>query len=308
MIKLIYKRLNCDFVINVLIWIAKMSDTKIGKYLIFDNEKHRVGMGSAGIVYTGVDTSTPKLTTVAAKKVTIFKEYLEAGEFEKEADLLLHKIPPHENIIKVYDFSKIEYEQDSAEMLDLWLIMEYCDQGNLQTYARKRELSVNDKFELIYQMALAVNHLHNCKPESVTHRDIKPQNVLLTGEEKSPTVKLADFGVARIVTQKDGKSITMFSLAGTPHYMAPEQTEVQDNDMKYSKKVDVFSLAVTWLALLAACKGSIMAAMTGNSLYLFLSLYCTSIYCFMSHSYIFRKGFSDFMICLFKDKSEMYLT
>ena len=135
---------------------------------------------------------------MAAKKVTIFKQYLESGEFEKEADLLLHKIPPHENIIKVYDVSKIEYEKDSAEMLDLWLIMEFCDQGNLQTYTMKRELSIKDKFELIFQMALAVNHLHNCKPECVTHRDIKPQNVLLTGDEESPTVKLADFGVPEL--------------------------------------------------------------------------------------------------------------
>ena len=242
-----------------------MSDTKIGKYIIFDNEKHKLGMGAAGTVYTGVDTSTPKLATVAAKKVSIYKQYLEEGEFEKEADLLLYKIPPHDNIIKVYDFSKIEYVKDSVEMLDLWLIMEYCDQGNLQTYAMKRELSVKDKFELIFQMALAVDHLHNCKPESVSHRDIKPQNVLLTGDEESPTVKLADFGVARTVTRNiEGKSVTMYSLAGTPHYVAPEQTELDDKKFKYSKKIDIFSLAVTWLALLEVCKGSIMAAMTGK--------------------------------------------
>ena len=242
-----------------------MSDTKIGKYIIFDNDKHKVGMGIAGIVYTGVDTSTPKLSTVAAKKVSIYKQYLEEGEFEKEADLLLNKITPHDNIIKVYDFSKIEYVKDSVEMLDLWLIMEYCEQGNLQTYAMKRELSVKDKFELIFQMALAVDHLHNCKPESVSHRDIKPQNVLLTGDEESPTVKLADFGVARIVTHNmEGKSVTMISLAGTPHYMAPEQIELQGNTFKYSKKIDIFSLAVTWLALLEVCKGSIMEAIKGK--------------------------------------------
>ena len=266
MAKWIYKCVNYDFHIAVIFLITKMSETKIGKYLIFDDEKHKVGMGISGIVYTGVDTSTPKLPTVAAKKVTIFKEFLEEGEFEKEADLLLNKIPAHDNIIKVYDFSKIEYEKDNTEMLDLWLIMEYCNQGNLQTYARKRELNVKDKFELIFQMALAVNHLHNCKPESVTHRDIKPQNVLLTGDEESPTVKLADFGAARtVMLSKEGKSVTMFSLAGTAHYMAPEQTELQGKKFKYSKKIDIFSLAVTWLALLGACKGSAMEAITGNS-------------------------------------------
>ena len=68
----------------------------------------------------------------------------------------------------------------------------------------------------------------------------------------------------------------MNSLAGTPHYMAPEQTEVQDKTFKYSKKIDVFSLAVTWLALLEVCKGSIMAAMTGK---------CNALSIFFSHQY-----------------------
>ena len=236
---------------------------KIGKYDIYADEKHKVGFGATGNVYTGVNTSAPKLQTVAAKKVTILKEYLEEGEFEKEADLLLHKIPPHENIIKVFEFLKIDSEEDD-DQLDLWLVMEFCELGNLAKYARKRELRVKDKFELIFQTALAVNHLHNCKPESVTHRDIKPQNVLLTGDEERPVVKLADFGAATTVRNKDGKSVTLNSMAGTPHYKAPEQTELQDKKFKYSKKIDIFSLAVTWLALLAACKGSAMEAMTGN--------------------------------------------
>ena len=235
-------------------------------------------MGIAGIVCTGVDTSARTLTTVAAKKVTIEKEFLKEGEFEKEADLLLHKIPPHENIVKVHQFEKIEYEMDNTDMLDMWLVMELCDQGNLKTYARKREVSVNDKLELIFQTALAVDHLHSCKPESVTHRDIKPQNVLLTGNEERPVVKLADFGAARTVMRsKEGHSVTMFSLAGTTQYMAPEQTELQDEKFRYSKKIDIFSLAVTWLALLGACKGSTMNAITGrpnsNALSLMLSLF-----------------------------------
>ena len=140
--------------------------------------------------------------------------------------------------------------------------------------------------ELIFQTALAVDHLHNCKPESVTHRDIKPQNVLLTGDEERPTVKLADFGAARTVAcNKQGQSVTLFSLAGTTLYMAPEQTELQGGKFKYSKKIDVFSLAVTWLALLEACKGSAMMAKTGNynGLFVFVS-FCLSVFISLSLS------------------------
>ena len=63
---------------------------------------------------------------------------------------------------------------------------------------------------------------------------------------------------------KGGQSVAMHSLAGTTLFMAPEQTELQDGKFKYSKKIDVFSLAVTWLTLLEACKGSTMMAKTGN--------------------------------------------
>ena len=243
----------------------------LGKYDVYADEKHKVGKGAQGDVYTGVDKSTPDLPTVAAKKATICKEFLDNGEFKREADLLLHKIPPHENIIKVLEFLKIDSQKDDG-MLDVWLVMEYCELGNLQSYAYKHELSVKDKFELIFQMALAVNHLHNCKPESVTHRDIKPQNVLLTGNEESPTVKLADFGLARTVARNEkGQSVIMVSRAGTPDYMAPEQIELQDGNFKYSKMIDIFSLAVTWLALLEVRKGKHMAAKTGNCITFSLS-------------------------------------
>ena len=244
-----------------------MSDgTKIGNYLIFADEKHKIGMGATGIVYSGVDTSSPKLPTVAAKKVTIEKEFLKDYDFEKEADLLLHKIPVHANVIKAHEFEKTEYVREYTDMIDFWLVMEFCEQGNLMTFARKRELSIHEKLDLIFQMALAVDHLHNCKPESVAHRDIKPQNVLLTGNEESPTVKLADFGAAKLVKRnKDGLSVALVSLAGTDHYMAPEQFDVNEyGESRYSKKIDIFSLAVTWTALLEACKGSTMMGPTGN--------------------------------------------
>ena len=241
-----------------------MSETKIGQYLIVEDKLHKVGKGATGDVYTGVDLSTAELSTVAAKKVTILKEFLVEGEFEKEADLLLHKIPSHKNIIKVFEFVKLDSENDD-DNLDLWLVMEFCELGNLEKHARKKELSIRDKSELIFQMVLAVNHLHNCKPESVTHRDIKPQNVLLTGNEESPTVKLADFGAARTVTRnEEGISVAMFTLAGTTAYMAPEQRELQDGKLKYSKKIDIFALAWTWLDLLEACKGYTMMPKTGK--------------------------------------------
>ena len=156
-------------------------------------------------------------------------------EFEREADLLLNKIPPHENIVKVYDVRKKEYEEKCALKVDLWLITELCTLGNLSEYAQQRDLSTEEKLELMYQAALAVRHLHQCKPEPVAHRDIKPQNILVTGSEDKPVIKLCDFGSARNVLRDNHKSVLMMSLAGTPNYFAPEQTEL---NFPYDKTVD----------------------------------------------------------------------
>ena len=60
---------------------------------------------------------------VAAKCMDIEEEFLEEGEFEREADLLPNKIPPHDNVIKVFEFAKHKYVDKGTNMLSLWLIM-----------------------------------------------------------------------------------------------------------------------------------------------------------------------------------------
>ncbi len=74
----------------------------VGDYRVIEDKAHRLGGGSEGNVYLAEHVSIKK-KFAAAKKLTVYKEFLESGEFEKEADLLMKTIPPHENIIKVID-------------------------------------------------------------------------------------------------------------------------------------------------------------------------------------------------------------
>ena len=236
---------------------------KIGNFVIYTDRKHELGSGATGRVYSGINTITEDL--VAAKSMEIEEEFLEEGEFEREADLLLNKIPPHDNIIKVYDFSKHKYIQKGKKMLNLWLVMEHCPLGDLKDYAFQTELKTIDKLELMYQSALAVHHLHQCKPEPVVHRDIKPQNILISGEEGNPKIKLCDFGASRLVKHKtDGRSVTMKTVGGTENYWAPEQQMTPRKELSYGKSVDTFSLGVSNLALLDASKGKTMRAKTSE--------------------------------------------
>ena len=232
---------------------------EVGNFEIYTDRKNRLGSGATGTVHLGMNTITEDL--VAAKNMEIEEEFLEEGEFEREADLLLNKIPPHDNIVKVYDFVKKRFVEKGTNMLSLWLVMEHCPFGDLKEYARQTELATIDKLELMYQAALAVHHLHQCKPEPVVHRDIKPQNILISGEEGNPKVKLCDFGASRLVKRNtEGRSVTMKSLGGTENYWAPEQQMVPGKELSYDKSVDTYSLGISNLALLEASKGTNMRA------------------------------------------------
>ena len=196
---------------------------QVADYDIKADDDHHIGMGATGIVYPGVKRNTS--IEVAVKKMTIEKEFLKQGDFEKEADLLLNKVTPHDNIINLYDFVMREYEADGVPMLHLWLIMEFCELGNLRKYARSNNLTTLQKLDIMLQSAQAVRHLHECKPQNIVHRDIKPENILLTAGPNGAVVKLCDFGAARIIDKKGKRSVTLKSLAGTMDYMAPEQLQ-----------------------------------------------------------------------------------
>ena len=234
----------------------------LGDFRITKDSLHELGRGSYGTVYHGkrVSNNDP----VAVKIWTGYKLYMNLDELAKEADLLMNKVPPHDNIVKVYDYLRKEYKKGGTQRIDLWLVTELCTLGNLKDYSVKNELSVEQKIDFILQSALAVEHLHGCKPEPIAHRDIKPQNILITDISGKQVVRLCDFGCARAVLRQEGRSVTMKSLAGTVEYWAPEQHDTVDGQLSYHKSADTFSLGVSNLALLDCSKESIMAPHMGE--------------------------------------------
>ena len=241
---------------------ATSDDETLGDFRVTTNKRHELGRGAYGTVYRGarVLNNDP----VAVKIMTGYKQYMNLDELDKEADLVMNKIPRHENIVEMYDYMKKEYEENSVQMIDLWLVTELCALGNLKNYVSGNELSIKQKVDLIFQSCLGVEHLHNCKPEPIAHRDVKPENILITDISGKHVVKLCDFGCARTVLQEKGRSVTMKSLAGTESYWAPEQHELHEGKWSYNKSVDTFSLGVSSLALLDCSVGSIMEAHIGE--------------------------------------------
>ena len=168
------------------------STTLVGPFEVTEDSAHRLGQGAYGTVYLAKDTRDNK--SVAAKRQEIWKAYqhMQGVDWENE-DKMLRKISPNENVVKIYDFRAVEFNDKGIEKIALWFITEYCEQGSLFEYAFKTKLIFSDKLDILYQGASGVSHLH---AENVVHRDLKPQNMLVTKDGHKITIKLCDFGEA----------------------------------------------------------------------------------------------------------------
>ena len=175
---------------------------KIGKYEL----REEIGRGGFGTVYCAFDPTVGR--TVAIKLLTGSGDPSVLARFKLEATAAgnLH----HKNIITIYDFGQHE---------DLWyLVMEYLEGEDLQkTMARRKNLSVIDKVQIMSQVA---EGLHCAHEHGVIHRDIKPANIMVLPDS---TVKLMDFGIARMTDPDASRQTKTGFFVGTLLYISPEQ-------------------------------------------------------------------------------------
>lgn len=126
-----------------------------------------------------------------------------------------------------------------------YIVMEYCDGGSLRTWVTQRRPWKVVAAALIHA-ARGLSTLHQANG---FHRDVKPDNLLLTNNQPDgPTIKLADFGLARIPTTEMPMTHT---AAGTEEYMAPELIAREP----MSSAADIFSLGITGIELLTGRRG-----------------------------------------------------
>ena len=143
-------------------------------------------------------------------------------EAAKEANVL--KSLRHPNIV--------EYITSFNERGCFYIVMEYADGGDLAQKIQKRGKRLFSEDEIMHdfiQLALAIKYIHDRK---ILHRDLKAQNVFLT---KDGTVKLGDFGIARVLEHTFQLCRTQI---GTPYYLSPEICEGKN----YNSKTDIWSL------------------------------------------------------------------
>jgi len=144
----------------------------------------------------------------------------------------------------------IKYIRTFTEDNRLNIVMEYADRGTLTQMVEKamRDPEMLPFFDeqniwrFLNQMSQALDYLHSHKPKPILHRDLKPHNILAVSSSNSTPnfqFKLADFGLAKLLTADAKGEHYANTRCGTPRYMAPEVTS---NWRKYSFGADIFSL------------------------------------------------------------------
>jgi len=169
-----------------------------------------VGRGGMGTVYkaTQLSLGRPVALKILSADLAADPQFLD--RFHREADVLARL--SHPNIVAVYDRGEVDGQP--------YLAMEYVEGTSLREIMRSGPLEPAEALRIVSSVLSALACAHD---SGIIHRDIKPENVLLA---KSSIVKVADFGLSRLLGSLDETRLTRTQLVlGTYEYMAPEQRE-----------------------------------------------------------------------------------
>jgi tRNA A-37 threonylcarbamoyl transferase component Bud32 len=192
-----------------------------------------LGQGGMGAVYKARQVKLDRLVALKILPPLSGQDPAFAERFMREARALARI--SHPQIVAVHDFGEV------AGMY--YFLMEYVDGVNLRQLMHSGRLPPEQALPIVGQICDALQFAHE---EGIIHRDIKPENILL---DQKGRIKIADFGLAKIVEPSPGKQTLTGSrqAMGTPHYMAPEQIE---RPHTVDQRADIYSLGVLFYEML----------------------------------------------------------
>lgn len=181
----------------------------------------KIGAGGMSDVYKAKDLTLGRFVAIKVLKSEFSEDLNFVTKFRTEAQSAAGL--EHPNIVNIYDVG--------SEAGIHYIVMEYVEGITLKTYIEKKgQLSFKEAVSIAIQVGRGIEAAHN---KGIIHRDIKPQNIIISTEGK---VKVTDFGIARAVSTNTINSDVM----GSVHYSSPEQARNGFVD----GKSDIYSLGI----------------------------------------------------------------
>jgi len=199
-----------------------------------------LGRGGMGVVYKARQKTLNRFVALKLLAPERVRDTRFAERFTREAQALAAL--NHPNIVTIYDFGQAGGFY--------FLLMEFVDGLNLRQLMRMRKFTPEEALAIVPPLCDALQRAHD---RGIVHRDIKPENLLL---DKDGCVKVADFGIAKMLGAADGAGKgggasamqnTTQTVFGTPNYSAPEQ---KTDPQRVDSRADIYSLGVVFYEML----------------------------------------------------------
>ncbi len=215
---------------------------QFGKYILLE----KLAAGGMAEVYLAKSNGANGVSKFVAVK-RILPQFSDNEEFiemfKEEANVAINL--NHSNVVSIYDFG--------IEKGQFYLVMEFVEGRNLRQILNElkkanKSISIEQSVFIVKEAAAGLDHAHRCtdsksgKPLNITHRDMSPQNIMISFEGES---KVIDFGIAK--AEKESEATKAGTLKGKFAYMSPEQSE----GLPIDPRTDVFALGIILWELLA---------------------------------------------------------
>ncbi len=190
----------------------------------------RIGYGGQAVIWSAFDRDNTRVVAIKLSQLADLVEpdlTLEVQAFERQARIIAALDHPH--ILPLYDYGAVGRLR--------FMVMPYITAGSLKELLDTTSLTLRDNLDLVTQIASALDYIHKNK---IVHRDLKPTNILV---DYSRNIYLADFGLARVLTQT---TQPLHTGRGTPPYAPPEQHTAS----KMTPQSDIYSLGILLYELL----------------------------------------------------------
>jgi serine/threonine protein kinase len=225
---------------------AAAADPMVGRQVRDFRVLERIGRGGMGSVYKAEHRLLREPRALKVMRAELFHAMPQAVErFEREARIAVKL--RHPNLVLLHDF----FVEDG----DRFLVMEYVVGKSLATLMREQgALSVDETCRIGLQICAGLGYAHEM---GIVHRDLSPENVMITPSPSGPQVKIIDFGVARAAfanpeggSEEDATLTRVGQFIGKPRYASPEQAGSLRRGESLDQRSDLYTVGLMLFEML----------------------------------------------------------